>query len=60
MNIKIENIDGVWCEIDTPQDLEIAKRIFKWYNKNIQISLRINLFNKNQKYDFREKLFLIF
>jgi len=29
MNIKIENIDGVWCEIDTPQDLEIAKRIFK-------------------------------
>ena len=29
MNIKIKNIDGVWCEIDTPQDLEIAKRIFK-------------------------------
>jgi len=29
MNIKIENIDGIWCEIDTPQDLEIAKRIFK-------------------------------
>jgi choline kinase len=29
MNIKIENIDGVWCEIDTQQDLEIAKRIFK-------------------------------
>jgi len=29
MNIKIENINGVWCEIDTQQDLEIAKRIFK-------------------------------
>ena len=29
INIQIENIDGVWCEIDTPQDLEIAKRIFK-------------------------------
>ena len=29
MNIKIENIDGVWCEIDTQQDLEIAKKIFK-------------------------------
>ena len=29
MNIQIENIDGVWCEIDTPQDLELAKRIFK-------------------------------
>jgi len=29
MNIKTKNIDGVWCEIDTPQDLEIAKRIFE-------------------------------
>ena len=29
MNIKIERINGVWCEIDTPQDLEIAKKIFK-------------------------------
>ena len=29
INIKTKNIDGVWCEIDTPQDLEIAKRIFK-------------------------------
>jgi choline kinase len=28
INIKTKNIDGVWCEIDTPQDLEIAKRIF--------------------------------
>jgi choline kinase len=22
-------ISGKWCEIDTPQDLEIAKKIFK-------------------------------
>ena len=29
MNIKIKRINGVWCEIDTQQDLEIAKRIFK-------------------------------
>ena len=29
MNIKIEKINGVWCEIDTQQDLEIAKKIFK-------------------------------
>ena len=29
INIKTKNIDGVWCEIDTPQDLEIAKRLFK-------------------------------
>ena len=29
MNIKTEKINGVWCEIDTQQDLEIAKKIFK-------------------------------
>jgi choline kinase len=29
MNIKIKKINGIWCEIDTQQDLEIAKRIFK-------------------------------
>jgi phosphoenolpyruvate phosphomutase len=29
MNIKIKKINGIWCEIDTQQDLEIAKKIFK-------------------------------
>ena len=29
MSIKNENINGIWCEIDTQQDLEIAKKIFK-------------------------------
>ena len=29
MNIKNKNINGIWCEIDTKQDLEIAKKIFK-------------------------------
>ena len=29
MSIKNENINGVWCEIDTQQDLEIAKKMFK-------------------------------
>ena len=28
-SIKNENINGIWCEIDTQQDLEIAKKIFK-------------------------------
>jgi L-glutamine-phosphate cytidylyltransferase len=29
MNIKNKNINGIWCEIDTKQDLEITKKIFK-------------------------------
>ena len=29
MSIKNENINGIWCEIDTQQDLEIAKKMFK-------------------------------
>ena len=29
IEIKIQNISGSWCEIDTNQDLEIAKKIFK-------------------------------
>jgi len=29
MSMKNENINGVWCEIDTQQDLEIAKKMFK-------------------------------
>ena len=28
MEIEVENIKGKWCEIDTIQDLEIAKKIF--------------------------------
>ena len=28
VEIKIQNISGNWCEIDTKQDLEIAKKIF--------------------------------
>ena len=29
VEIKIQNVSGNWCEIDTKQDLEIAKKIFK-------------------------------
>jgi L-glutamine-phosphate cytidylyltransferase len=29
MEIKTQNVNGCWCEIDTKQDLEIAKKIFK-------------------------------
>jgi choline kinase len=29
IEIKIQNISGNWCEIDTNQDLEIAKKFFK-------------------------------
>ena len=29
MEIKIQNVNGKWCEIDTKQDLEIAKKMFK-------------------------------
>ena len=29
IEIKIQNISGSWCEIDTNQDLEIAKKMFK-------------------------------
>jgi NDP-sugar pyrophosphorylase family protein len=28
MKIEVESIKGKWCEIDTIQDLEIAKKIF--------------------------------
>ncbi len=28
MEIKIQNVSGNWCEIDTKQDLEIAKKMF--------------------------------
>ncbi len=27
-DIKIQNVTGKWCEIDTKQDLEIAKKVF--------------------------------
>ena len=28
IKIKIQNVLGNWCEIDTKQDLEIAKKMF--------------------------------
>ena len=28
IEIEVESISGKWCEIDTIQDLEIAKKIF--------------------------------
>ena len=29
LNFHRQKISGKWCEIDTPEDLEIAKKLFE-------------------------------